>query len=61
MSNYDQWRTASPYDDEPDIIQEAGKFLAAYAGEEIEPERIGPWAVFIITGLMDILEDEGLT
>jgi len=24
---YDQWKTASPYDDEPDLIEEAERFL----------------------------------
>jgi len=27
ISNYDQWKTASPYDDDPDPIEEGERFL----------------------------------
>ena len=27
ISNYDQWKTASPYDDDPDPVEEAQSFL----------------------------------
>jgi len=27
IQGYDQWKTASPYDDEPDPIEEAQRFL----------------------------------
>ena len=25
--SYDQWKTASPYDDEPDVLEEAEKWM----------------------------------
>ena len=28
--SYDQWKTASPYDDEPDCIEEAEKWLKKF-------------------------------
>ena len=27
FQGYDQWKTASPYDDEPDVVEEAQRFL----------------------------------
>ena len=27
LNGYDQWKTASPYDDEPDVIDEAERLL----------------------------------
>ena len=30
--SYDQWKTASPYDDEPDVVEEAERFLKETQG-----------------------------
>ena len=50
----------TPYDDEPDVIEVAGKFL-----EQHENTVNGPGfesdAVFIIRGLLEILDQEGIT
>lgn len=36
MSSYDQWKTASPYDDEPDWLDEAEKFLKRPVNDDSE-------------------------
>ena len=50
--SYDQTMTGSPYDDEPDWIQEAEKYLQN--SEQDNPE------CHIINGLLDILDEEGV-
>ena len=57
MRGYDQWKTASPYDDEPDVFDEAHRFLKtdlATTGD------VGEWALWIIEGLLDALEENGV-
>ena len=54
---YDQWKTASPFDDEPDPIEEAERFVKRNADAkngEVE------CAVWIIQLLLAVLEDEGV-
>jgi len=35
MSYYDQWKTASPYDDEPDPIEEAENWLERHPDDTV--------------------------
>ena len=65
--SYDQWKTASPYDDEPDPIEEAQRFIKAHADwvggdkEALQPDtRDVRWAFDIIEQLVEIIEDNGL-
>ena len=51
--SYDQTMTRSPYDNEPDWIEEAEKYLQS------NPKQDNPeW--HIINGLLDILDEEGV-
>jgi hypothetical protein len=58
--SYDQWKTATPYDDEPDFIQEAEKWLTQNERyESVDPD--GPEghlfnAYWIMKGLLEYLE-----
>ncbi len=39
IQSYDQWKTASPYDDEPDFIDEAERWLKENAEKrKTDPE-----------------------
>ena len=60
--SYDQWKTASPYDDEPDVIVEAEKFLKEFDQPIAEgtAHRDILWAHTIIQYLLDTLEEEGI-
>jgi len=58
--SYDQWKTASPYDDDPDYIQEAERFLKrnqekADKGELRGDEEAAFW---IIEGLLEIIDEQ---
>ena len=55
--SYDQWKTASPYDDDPDVIEEAEKFLKEHEGNQDMDIR---WAMTIIQYLLDDLEEADL-
>ena len=58
MSSYDQWITASPYDDEPDIIEEAEKWLKrneSLADNEDVNIRDAYW---VIHGLRELIKEE---
>jgi len=59
LPGYDQWKTASPFDDEIDFVAEAQKWLADHS-EEGEPhqdqEVIDHY--YLIRGLVDIIEEE---
>jgi len=52
MSLYDQWKTASPYDDDPDPIVEAQRFIKEN-GDSEEPEILR--ALTIIGLLIDLI------
>ena len=57
MKGYDAWKTASPYDDEPDPFDEAYSFLKQNEktrDPEIERAR------FVIESLLDCLEENGV-
>lgn len=49
FQGYDQWKTASPYDDEPDIIEEAEGFIELYRDSTVPSENL---AVAIIEALL---------
>lgn len=49
---YDQWKTASPYDDEPDFIEEAERWLKENAEKrktDPEIERVS-WIIELLLG-----------
>ena len=54
--SYDQWKTASPYDDEPDFVEEAEKWLKRNAtdAESEDEETSDHW--WMIKGLLDYIE-----
>ncbi len=54
----DQYLTASPYDDEPDFIEEAEKILK-HIGDEPQ-DGFEADVAWVIEGLLQIIEDEGL-
>jgi len=56
---YDQWKTASPYDDDIDPIEEAERFIkdnepAAITGEPVEVNR----AYHVVEGLLEYIDNE---
>lgn len=59
FQNYDQWKTASPYDDEPDWVEEANNFMSLHANSEWFDEEFEK-SLAIIEGLLEILKDEGI-
>jgi len=53
FQGYDQWKTASPYDDEPDFIEEAEKYLKNTSeGKDEATDNIRG----IMQGLLEYLE-----
>ncbi len=59
MDSYDQWKTASPYDAEPDPIEEAEKWLNRHApGEPWIPGSGMSDARTIIEKLLAYIEEE---
>ena len=57
IRGYDQWKTASPYDDDPDWIDEAESWLKRADKPNNEDEAV---PIEIIKGLLEVLEDEGI-
>ena len=61
---YDQWKTASPYDDEPDWIEEADRWKQEaqhWLTKNAPTTTDEPSAEYqIIFGLMEYLKAEGL-
>ena len=57
FEGYDQWKTASPYDDEISEIDEANRFLKEMEGVD---DKDIQWAYEIIRRLLDTLEEEGV-
>lgn len=55
--SYDQWRTASPYDDEPDVLEEADKFLRRYKPTQDELEDPFQEAYQLINDLLEYIEE----
>lgn len=53
MRGYDQWKTASPYDDEPDPYEEALTYLESR-------EASNTWGRSVVFALIDQLHDEGI-
>ena len=63
FQGYDQWKTASPYDDHPDPIYEADKWLKLRDGPNRVPGDFSPRELEllgVIEGLMEVLTDEGI-
>ena len=54
IQGYDQWKTASPYDDEPDWVDEAENWCKVHPATDPESALI----VEIIKGLLLIIEEE---
>ena len=54
--SYDQWKTASPYDDEPDPIEEAEHWLKQHPEERIACSVQHARAV--IEALLGFINDE---
>ena len=62
--SYDQWKTASPYDDEPDFIEEAEKWIDRNNNlDDVSPDQVTgehremTEAYWIMKGLLQYLED----
>jgi len=57
ISGYDSWKTANPYDDEPDWVGEADKYLDRIKDKQPEDESEAHlWAM--LEGLREIIKDE---
>ena len=60
--SYDQWKTASPYDDEPDPIEEGRRFLKRHKDDvELGTSEMTfgdlVCAYYIIEGLLDYIDE----
>jgi hypothetical protein len=57
--SYDQWKTASPYDDEPDPIEEGERWLASHP-EDPSGQLTGDvnYARTVIEMLLAFINDE---
>jgi len=55
--SYDQWKTASPYDDDPDPIDEAENWLLEHADEQYSHDKEQLWARRVIETLLDYIEE----
>jgi len=60
MMGYDQWKTASPYDDEPDIFEEAERWLKVSEDPNVHHQTMTVFARSVIEGLLQALDDEGV-
>lgn len=48
LDNYDQWKTASPYDDERDIVQDAEDLAKEVRRARLEWDtKPGAWGLYI--------------
>ena len=57
MSSYDQWVTASPYDDDPDYVEEAESWLSQHTETYHEDSELA-WAKEVIENLLGFIKDE---
>lgn len=48
---------SNPYDDEPDVVEEAESWLSQHPEECIEDSE-NDWARFVIEGLLGYIKDE---
>lgn len=54
IGRYDQWKTASPYDDMPDPTDDAERWLQAFSElQEDERTSMLEWANSVIEQLLD--------
>ena len=60
FQGYDQWKTASPYDDEPDPIEEAERWLKQNSQERAnaDQEQDRLWAATVIEMLLKYIDEE---
>ena len=62
LDGYDQWKTASPYDDEPDIIEELEKTLKELNLKESDFTEFESRMHWLISETLEFLDNElGLT
>jgi hypothetical protein len=54
VNGYDQWKTASPYDDEPDWVELAEKWLKRQREGQSEARDE---LIHIVRGLMDYINE----
>ncbi len=63
FQTYDAWKTASPFDDEIDPIEDADRFIKAtnkYADDpKTEEQRLIVWARTLVEELARIVDDGG--
>ena len=59
LPGYDKWKTASPYDDVPDSVADAERWLKYYDSLKF-PDDMEYQVAGIISGLLAILEEEGV-
>jgi hypothetical protein len=55
--SYDQWKTASPFDDEPDFVEEAEKWMKRNSDFEHSPDEEKRDLWWMIKGLCHIIEE----
>ena len=54
---YDQWKTASPFDDEPDFVEIAEKWLLTNNEASMSPDPDVSDHYWMIQGLVDYIAD----
>lgn len=50
--SYDTWKTASPYDNDPDWVEEGEKYIKRHPPQNEQEAEV----IAIIEGLMDFIE-----
>ena len=58
--SYDQWKTASPYDEEPDIVKECGNLadeITVYVRVHTEISDIGTTEKILFNQCADLLRE----
>ena len=60
FQNYDQWKTASPYDGDRDFLEEIDKLLSEPINEWTTPPKtpLENYLVLLLQELRQILEEE---
>ncbi len=58
IKGLDEYLTASPYDEDPDFIEEAEKIIALIG--DTPQDSMEADVVWVLEGLLQILEDEGI-
>ena len=55
--SYDQWKTASPYDDEIDFAEEAEKWLKRHKADQDSKDEHIHDTYWLIEGLVNLLDE----